>query len=932
MRAGSEEATQRKRPGPSCLALLLGCMLLLTASSLPAALDPFTPQRAEAAPPAPPPPPPPAWPPSARERVPARVPAAPPVVRPAAPTRPAPPRVPQPRVPQPVRPPIPAAPIPAAPLPSDPPAPSGPPQPSAQPLPMPAEGERADPAAERPLIRRIEFEGNLLYASEMLKTRLRNKEGQRLDPALLDLDMKELYRYFREIQVVEDRVAGGVILRFRVSENPLILRLEIRGNEALDDSEIRNLLRTKEGFPLSPYHVAADREDVAEAYRMRGHHFAHVPEPEVLTLPGGGRRVVFSVVEGPPVSVSRIVFRGNSYLERKQLLGVMVTEAPNFLEEVLGELSFRQDVLEQDLVSIKQLYRSEGFLDAEVALDDLRFSDDKTRVEVSISITEHQPYTVGRVEFDIEREDPGKIASPTPEDIAYFTDPNLLALFGLKEGERFSGMKAEMGLGRIRNAYYERSYINASVGDRDTGTVQLRGRERELVVDIKISIREGPKFRLARIDFVGNEYTRDKILRREVKTAPGGYVDRTRLDQGLAAIRRLNYFDRSTLRIDDAIGPDGETIEGWKRATYELVEGRTGNVTFGVALSTNGGFGASVNFSKRNFDIARWPTSFADITSGRAWTGAGQEFDLLINPGTEYAQFRARFREPRFFGSRFSFETSVYKRLAFREDYRTDRLGYTVGIGYPLLQRDDNTVALFGEVTWRHELVDIDDIDPDAVPGVFLFSEENELRSLTGSLSLVTRSDSIKPTFETRSSLAAEYAGGFLGGDLEFWKVTGRTSATWVVHEDEDGKKHRVAARLSAGISEAFGSTPEVPPYERYFAGGRTFRGFDFRGVGPHVNGEPIGGEFLLLGSLEYEFPIVARTLSLVVFTDQGTLGTSLSDDDAFRWRISVGAGLRFAIPFLTGNRPMALDFGFPIYSEAEDEEGVFSFSLGRDL
>ncbi len=926
MRAGSEGGRRHTRPGSRCLsrACILGCLLLLLAAGLAGPETALAPRSASAAPPVPPPPPPPAWPPSARERGPAR---------PAAPAIPAPPAIPQPRVPaQPAPPAIEQPRVPVQPAPPAVPQPQ-PPSP-AQPRPgtvAPA-SDRADPAAERPFIRRIEFEGNLLYASSMLKTRLRNKEGERLDPALLDADMEELYRYFREIEVVEEAVAGGIVLRFRVSENPLILQLEIRGNDTLDDAEVKGLLRTREGFPLSPYQLAADREDVEEAYRMRGHHFAHVPDPRVITLPNGGRRVIFTVVEGPATSVSRVVFRGNSHLERKELLEVMITESPNFIEEIIGDLTFREDVLAQDLVSIKQLYRSEGFLDAEVALDDLRFSDDKSRVEISISITEHQPYTVGTIEFEIEREDPGKVASPTAADIAYFTDDRLRAWLGVKTGERFSGAKAEKGLTKIKEEYFARSYLNANIGDRQSGTVQMRGRERELVVDLKIPIREGPKFRLSRIDFVGNEYTRDKILRREVLTAPGGYVDRTRLDQGLASIRRLNYFDRATLRIDDALDGSGDPIEGWKHATYEVVEGKTGNVTFGVALSTNGGFSASVQFKKRNFDIARWPTSFDDITSGRAWTGAGQEFDLLLNPGTEVTQFRVRFREPRLFGSKFSFETSVYKRLEFREDYRTDRFGYKLGIGYPLLQTPDNTQGLFTELTWRQEGIDLDDVEPDAVPGVFLFRDENALHSLTLGLSYVTRDDSIKPTLETTTRLSAEYAGGFLGGDLDFWTLSARSNAIWVVHEDDEGKKHRISARITAGLQEAFGSTPEVPPYERFYAGGRTFRGFEFRGVGPHVNGSPTGGEFVLTSSLEYELPLVRRTLSVVVFTDQGTLGTSLNSDDAWRWRVTVGAGLRFAIPFLTGRRPMALDFGFPIYSEEEDEEGVFSFSLGRDL
>ena len=81
-----------------------------------------------------------------------------------------------------------------------------------------------DPAAARPVVQQIVFEGNLLYGTQMIKARLRTEEGKRLDPADLDADMKELYRYFSRIQVVRDQVAGGIILKFRVSEDPLVAR------------------------------------------------------------------------------------------------------------------------------------------------------------------------------------------------------------------------------------------------------------------------------------------------------------------------------------------------------------------------------------------------------------------------------------------------------------------------------------------------------------------------------------------------------------------------------------------------------------------------------------------------------------------------------------------------------------------------------------
>ena len=58
-----------------------------------------------------------------------------------------------------------------------------------------------------------------------------------------------------------------------------------------------------------------------------------------------------------------------------------------------------------------------------------------------------------------------------------------------------------------------------------------------------------------------------------------------------------------------------------KEVVYEVAEGKTGKLSLGVSLSTDGGLGANASFQKRNFDVARPPTSWEDLTSGRAFTG-----------------------------------------------------------------------------------------------------------------------------------------------------------------------------------------------------------------------------------------------------------------------------------------------------------------------
>jgi outer membrane protein insertion porin family len=143
--------------------------------------------------------------------------------------------------------------------------------------------------------------------------------------------------------------------------------------------------------------------------------------------------------------------------------------------------------------------------------------------------------------------------------------------------------------------------------------------------------------------------------------------------------------------------------------------------------------------------------------------------------------------------------------------------------------------------------------------------------------------------------------------------------------------RHKVTVRTSMGWAQALDDTPEVPPFERFYMGGNLLRGFSYRGAGPHIRGNPTGGEWLVLASAEYLYPLVKDLFGVVAFVDSGTLATTFDAPDSGLWRVSVGGGLRVKIPML-GPTPLALDFGFPLMYEEEDERTLVSFNLGRDF
>jgi outer membrane protein insertion porin family len=91
------------------------------------------------------------------------------------------------------------------------------------------------------------------------------------------------------------------------------------------------------------------------------------------------------------------------------------------------------------------------------------------------------------------------------------------------------------------------------------------------------------------------------------------------------------------------------------------------------------------------------------------------------------------------------------------------------------------------------------------------------------------------------------------------------------------------------------------------------------------------GGQAMWATSVEYRFPLFKRVLRGVLFWDSGALAQRITDEEFDKVRMSLGFGFRITIPFL-GRRPFAIDFGFPVMKEPEDERRLISFSIGREL
>ncbi len=137
------------------------------------------------------------------------------------------------------------------------------------------------------------------------------------------------------------------------------------------------------------------------------------------------------------------------------------------------------------------------------------------------------------------------------------------------------------------------------------------------------------------------------------------------------------------------------------------------------------------------------------------------------------------------------------------------------------------------------------------------------------------------------------------------------------------GDGHRFLARLKVG-AVATNEFEDVPPSLRFFAGGdQSVRGYGYETLSPKdANGNDIGGRYLLVGSLEYQFPLTDNW-RLAAFADEGN-----AVNDFFEPRASgVGVGVRWVSPV----GPLRLDVAKGLDEELGGGWRIH-FSMGPEL
>lgn len=732
-----------------------------------------------------------------------------------------------------------------------------------------------------PIVRQIDIQyaGAGTVAKDKIMANMRTRVGKPYSEQLVEEDIRSLYQTgnISNVRIFGEALPDGVKVIVVVQAKASVSDVIINGASEIKESRIRKEITIKPNDALNEAQVAQDRQKILEYYANKGFTEVGVDASTQLDEKTGRARVTFTIDEGGKTSIRSVKFEGNEALKKGEISKVVKTKTKSLWNVFSKAGRLNNELLDEDVKSIRELYQSKGYVDAQALTP--RVTRDGSKVDIVFPIVEGPLYHVGRV-------------SITGANV--FTGDELMKAAKLKSGEIYSPQAVRADVKTIQDMYGSRGYI-----DFQAGANTIPGPNH--TVDIAFTLDEGAQSYVERINISGNTRTKDKVIRRELAIAPGDVYNTVRVDASKGRLNNLNYFSKVEAY------PSETLIPGRKDLNVLVEEKRTGSFNFGAGFSSIENLLGFAEITQGNFDLLRWPY----------FTGGGQKFRMRVQYGTQRRDFVIALTEPYFLDR----EISLGGEIFFREASFTSNVYNEKRYGFDINSRKRFTQFISGTLGYRLDNATIFNVDNDA--SQYIKDQEGTL--LESRVYTALRYDSRDSVFLTRKgtvvNAAAYLSGGFLGGDVSIYGFDLEATQYFLLPWDTI-----LTIIGEAATVQNWNGNTNIPLYDRLYLGGaNNLRGFDFRDVGPKDDrGENIGGTTLWRLTAEYTFPIVEKVRG-AVFYDVGQVGADFS---YFGGGVNsdVGIGVRLDLPI----GPVRLDYGIPITSDQyNDSSGKFQFNIG---
>tara|TARA_Y100000739_G_scaffold203434_1_gene189439 strand:- start:3595 stop:6141 length:2547 start_codon:yes stop_codon:yes gene_type:complete len=787
--------------------------------------------------------------------------------------------------------------------------------------------------------------------------------GERISNAIKKLWGSNL---FSSVNIYKNQIEDEIInLEIELYDLPELAELKIDGVKKRKIDEIIKENKLQTGVKVTENLITTTKNYLENKFKNKGFLNAKVLiKTQVVEDSTNKSKVKMSIdiVKGNKIKINTIKFNGANQLKVKSLEKAMKNTKRKKFYRIFKRSKYVPQDFKEDLVSIVDKYKENGFRDARIISDTIYSELDK-KIDVEISLIEGSKYTFGDINY---------------LGNSVYTDQQLNQILKIKKGDTYNGIELEKRIADrsnpdandLSNLYQNNGYLFSSITPVE---VNADGN----IIDLEIRINEGKPAYFNKISVIGNNKTNDHVIYREIRTRPGQLYSKANVFRSLRELGQLGFFDPQLISPDfKNINPNDGTVD----LEYTLVETGSSQIELQGGYG-GGGFIGTIGLSFNNFSIK-------DIFKKEAYTpipmGDGQRLALRLQASRFYTVNSFNFTEPWLGGKKpvqFSVQLSQTKQFMFNPyNYTADKSRYfnisglSVGLAKRLTVPDDYfTLSQF----IGYQFYDLNDYNT----GLFTFGNgsSNNL-SYTVALSRNnTFTDPIYPTGGSNFTISAKLTFPYsafnkvdyqslknerqdlvdqLANDpsntsageriaeidqerykwLEFYKI--KFKGEWFTALT---KKLVLRPSFEFGFLGAYNNDRGVIPFERFFLGGDGMGMYNLdgreniplRGYPNQSLSAQDGGSIYNKYSLELRYPISLgeqAKIYALTFLEGGSSYNNFRDFDPFLLKRSAGIGVRLFMPQFG---LLGIDFGHgfdPIPGQSTKHGWETHFIFGQNF
>ena len=717
---------------------------------------------------------------------------------------------------------------------------------------------------------RIIINGNERISSETILVFSEISEDQSLNENSINNILKKLYKsgYFKDVSV---KIENNNLI-IDVLENPVIQTIYINGIKRKKTEEsLYEILSLKNRSSYNSINVKKDENAILNYLKEQGFYFSKITS-SYRDLGDNKIDLYYEIELGDKAKISKISFVGNKIFKDSTLRSVILSEEYRFWKFISGKKYLNEKLINFDKRLLNNFYKNKGFYNVEIESSFANYLGND-EFEILYNISSGKKYYFNEFNLNL----------PFDYETDNFNELN--NIFNDLKGEKYSLNSINKILKEIDKIVLNKQFefLKSSVQEEI----------KEDLINLTFNIGESEKFYVEKINILGNNITREEVIRNNLLVDEGDAFNELLQAKTINNLKALNFFSKVDSEIIDATNPNKKIIN------ITVEEKPTGEIMAGAGVGTSGGtvaFGVSEN----------------------NYLGRGIEFTSDVSVSAESLKGLIALNNPNYKGSNRSLNASLESTVTDRLKnfgYESNKTGFSVGSGY----------EFYENLYWNTGFSSyIEKLETDSTASASIKKQEGSYFDTFFNQTLSY--DKRNQKFKTSDGYISRFTQNIPIISESYTLTNAYDYKIYNQWLDENVFSFGFYAKTANSLSGK-----DVKLSDRLFLPSGKLRGFESGKVGPKDGLDYIGGNYAASINLATTLPQIMPNLqntNFSVFLDAANIwgidyNSSLSDNSKIRSSVGI------AVDFFTPIGPLNFSLSETITKGSNDITESFRFNIG---